>query len=167
MVRIGDRERDQATECLREHMATGRLDQAEFEQRIEAALSARYADDLRPLFIDLPAPRPELPTVRREQAAHRGAAPVPQPAPAPPPRSPFTGWRAATTVAWTVAIIACVVSGLHLWWLLFIPLVMGGGCGGRRSRHVHQRRLAEQQLRWEPSDRRFDGTARRLENRHW
>lgn len=164
MVRIGDRERDQATECLREHMAAGRLDPAEFEQRIEAALSARYADDLRPLFIDLPAPRPDLPTVRREPAAEQK---VPEPAPAPKPMEParsYRGWQAATAVMWAVAILVTVASGWHLWWVLFVPLLMGGGCGGQRAR---QRRLADRQWRWDERQRHFDARMRRLDHRHW
>lgn len=168
MLRIGDRERDQATECLREHMASGRLDQAEFEQRIEAALNARYADDLRTLFVDLPAPRPDLPTVRREPATERVVPrPVPQPGPTVPNRSSFTGWRAATVAVWAVAITVCIATGWHLWWLLFVPLVMGGGCGGHRSREAQQRRLADRQLRWEARGRRFDARVRRLDHRHW
>ncbi|SDS55369.1 protein of unknown function [Microlunatus soli] len=71
--RIGDAERDQAAEFLREHHAQGRLDPAEFDDRITAALSAKWQSDLDRLFFDLPAPTP------------RGAvAPVPQ---AKPPAS--------------------------------------------------------------------------------
>ncbi|MBO0812900.1 MAG: DUF1707 domain-containing protein [Microlunatus sp.] len=167
MVRIGDRERDQATECLREHMATGRLDPAEFEQRIEAALRARYADDLRPLFVDLPAPWPELPTVRFEPPAAR---PIPAPAPAPKAETPVQssgGWKWATVGMWVGAIALCATVSWHLWWLLLIPLLMGGGCG-RRSRSEHrQRRLAAQQAHWDARREHFDARVRRFENRHW
>lgn len=53
-IRVGDRERDQAIEELREHYALGRLDQSEFEQRLEAAVAARTAPELRQLVADLP-----------------------------------------------------------------------------------------------------------------
>ena len=56
--RIGDAERDRAAELLREHMAQGRLTAEEFDERIEAALTAKVASDLDPLFTDLPGPRP-------------------------------------------------------------------------------------------------------------
>src|SRR4051794_41466747 len=75
-VRIGDQERDQAAECLREHIASGRLDAAEFDERLGAALSARYATDLEPLFGDLPLPHP---------AAIEPAVRIADPAPATQP----------------------------------------------------------------------------------
>src|SRR6266511_2215675 len=55
-VRIGDAERDQAVAMLSEHFVAGRLTQDEFEERSEHATRARYADDLAPLFDDLPDP---------------------------------------------------------------------------------------------------------------
>jgi hypothetical protein len=68
-VRIGDREREAAVERLSEHAAAGRLTVAELEERVERAQTAVYADDLRALEADLPAPRAP-------------AAPAPAPRPA-------------------------------------------------------------------------------------
>ena len=56
--RIGDAERDQAATYLREALAQGRLEQAEFDDRVEAALRAKTLADLDPLFRDLPGPKP-------------------------------------------------------------------------------------------------------------
>lgn len=56
--RIGDAERDQAAELLRDHHTAGRLDQVEFDERLSRALTAKTADELTPLFGDLPGPRP-------------------------------------------------------------------------------------------------------------
>lgn len=56
--RLSDAERDEAVTMLREHFEEGRLDQSEFTERMEAALAARFAADLTPLFVDLPDPRP-------------------------------------------------------------------------------------------------------------
>jgi hypothetical protein len=56
-VRIGDREREAAVERLSKHAAAGRLTVAELEERVERVQRAVYADDLRPLEADLPAPR--------------------------------------------------------------------------------------------------------------
>ncbi|MET0694824.1 MAG: DUF1707 domain-containing protein, partial [Propionibacteriaceae bacterium] len=56
--RIGDADRDKAAEYLREHLAEGRLDQEEFDDRLTRALTAKTQSDLDPLFTDLPGPRP-------------------------------------------------------------------------------------------------------------
>lgn len=53
-LRIGDTERDQAVAVLSDHFVAGRLTQEEFEERSDHATRARYADDLAPLFADLP-----------------------------------------------------------------------------------------------------------------
>ncbi|GAB3920029.1 hypothetical protein GCM10011575_35670 [Microlunatus endophyticus] len=167
-VRIGDRERDQATECLREHMAAGRLDPVEFDHRIETALTARYAEDLQPLFVDLPAPRPDLPTVRSEPAPQRTVVAPPAPKPTESIRS-SAGWRTASALAWAAAIIVCFASSWNLWWVLFVPLLMGG-CGGA-GHDRRQRRLAARQQRWDGRTQRFEVRMNRLdqrfEHRHW
>jgi TM2 domain-containing membrane protein YozV len=61
-VRIGNREREAAVRDLGEHFAEGRLDPQEYEERAAAAYAARTADDLAPLFKDLPR-SDEQPTV--------------------------------------------------------------------------------------------------------
>ena len=55
-VRIGTAERDKTVEQLREHLAAGRLDLEEYEDRVGAAYAARTDQDLDPLLVDLPAP---------------------------------------------------------------------------------------------------------------
>lgn len=55
--RIGDAERQAAVTELSDHYAAGRLDRAEFDQRSEAALTARTGAELVPLFADLPSTR--------------------------------------------------------------------------------------------------------------
>jgi hypothetical protein len=62
-MRIGDAERDAVTTALHEHFAQGRLDRDELDERLEAALAAKTAGDLRPILHDLPH-LPELPGVR-------------------------------------------------------------------------------------------------------
>jgi hypothetical protein len=57
-VRASDTDRDHAVDRLRTHHEQGRLDAAEFDERMSAALSARYCDELPPLLADLP-PEPE------------------------------------------------------------------------------------------------------------
>ena len=52
--RIGDAERDVATARLGDHFAAGRLDHAEYDERLDAIWSARTRADLDQLFWDLP-----------------------------------------------------------------------------------------------------------------
>jgi hypothetical protein len=58
-VRIGDAERDRAIAALGDHFAAGRLSREELDERVEAAMQARFDHDLNPLFADLPEPEPE------------------------------------------------------------------------------------------------------------
>jgi hypothetical protein len=56
-LRASDADRDRVIELLRAAVADGRLDQAEFNERLDAALAARTIDALAPLTADLiPAP---------------------------------------------------------------------------------------------------------------
>ncbi len=64
-LRVSDAEREAVTGRLAEHFAAGRLDQAEFDDRVGRAMSAKTRADLSGLFADLSetgAPAvPELP----------------------------------------------------------------------------------------------------------
>ena len=68
-LRVSDAERQAVTDRLAEHFADGRLDQAEFDERVGRAMSAKTRADLSGLFDDLPetgAPAmPERPRRRR------------------------------------------------------------------------------------------------------
>jgi len=55
-LRASDADRDRVTEQLRAAVADGRLDSAEFDERLDAALAARTLDALAPLTADLAAP---------------------------------------------------------------------------------------------------------------
>jgi Domain of unknown function (DUF1707) len=52
-LRASDADRDRVIELLRAAVADGRLDQAEFDERLDAALAARTVDALAPLTADL------------------------------------------------------------------------------------------------------------------
>ena len=60
-LRVGDAERYEAAKALGEHFATGRLDQLEYDTRVQEAYGARTRGDLERLFTDLPAPAPFRP----------------------------------------------------------------------------------------------------------
>src|SRR6516164_551306 len=56
-LRVSDAERDAVATELGEHFGQGRLDQAEFDERVMQALSARTGRDLGGLLADLPPAR--------------------------------------------------------------------------------------------------------------
>jgi hypothetical protein len=53
-IRVSDAERNAVAEQLGAHYADGRLDQAEFDERISRTMSAKTRGDLAGLFDDLP-----------------------------------------------------------------------------------------------------------------
>ena len=76
-VRIGDAERDRAVSTLGDHFAAGRLDREEFDTRVDQAMAARFDNELRPLFADLPRSQPVAPTPASATApAMRNAWPL-------------------------------------------------------------------------------------------
>jgi hypothetical protein len=72
-LRVSDAERQAVTDRLAEHFGDGRLDQAEFDDRVGRAMNAKTRADLNGLFDDLPekgAPAtPERPRYRRGHPA--------------------------------------------------------------------------------------------------
>jgi hypothetical protein len=136
-TRIGDAERDKAAEYLREHMAAGRLDATEFDERLGRALSAKFASELDDLFTDLPEPRPNT----------TPQAPV-EPFKAPPWQSepassdqqlaehrpgavPASNYNKAVALiaalAWPAAIVLCFATGWRFWWIMIIPIFLSMG----------------------------------------
>ncbi|SDW22598.1 TM2 domain-containing protein [Amycolatopsis xylanica] len=89
-LRIGTAEREEAMKVLSDHFAEGRLSTEEYEARVTGVLDAKTRAELRPLFDDLPAPKPVflLPPMTFAQPAYSppppGALPVPHWAPPPP-----------------------------------------------------------------------------------
>lgn len=128
-LRIGDAERDQAVAELSEHFVAGRLTQDEFEDRSGLATKARYADDLAPLFADLPDP----------------AAAVPQPAwsfpqTRPRQRPPFL-WLAPLFIIGLVVAAVVFTAPWFLWAFFWIALFAGPHHHRHHHNH-HGRRLS-------------------------
>src|ERR671917_799968 len=91
-LRIGNAEREAAVRELGEHYAAGRLDAAEYEERTTAAYAARTADDLQPLFADLPREQPTVAIPQQSTAAFpTTAVPVAYDPEAPYGRDPVSG----------------------------------------------------------------------------
>jgi hypothetical protein len=69
-MRVGDAERTAIADRLARHFVDGRLDEAEFDERLDRAMRATTMADLTGLLSDLPDPEaapPELPATRRQQ----------------------------------------------------------------------------------------------------
>src|SRR5687768_15050555 len=71
-VRIGDAERDAAASSLGEHFAAGRLTRDEFDERLERAWAAKTAEEIEPLFVDLPGANDHRAAVRVGRGAPVG-----------------------------------------------------------------------------------------------
>jgi hypothetical protein len=77
-LRVSDAERAEVADRLSKHYSDGRLDQAEFDERVDQAMKAKTQSDLIGLFDDLPDP--EEPEPARSQrptkvAPRRGGRP--------------------------------------------------------------------------------------------
>ncbi|GAB3920032.1 hypothetical protein GCM10011575_35660 [Microlunatus endophyticus] len=136
--RIGDAERDQAAQFLQDHHAQGRLDPAEFDERLTAALQAKTQADLDRLFTDLPSPTPRSPGQAVEPAK-------PQPATPAVPVSKRV-WGAMDVVAgaiWPITLIALFALRWHPWYLIFIPIIVSSIWGRRRAQENAERERLE------------------------
>ncbi|MGI8458766.1 MAG: DUF1707 SHOCT-like domain-containing protein [Propionibacteriaceae bacterium] len=160
--RIGDAERDRAAEYLRDHMAAGRLDQQEFDDRLNIALTARTSDELDPLFDDLPAPKPgsELAVPNPSAPPYPAAPSAPPPVVAPhrsAERFRFV-MSVLAAVLFPAAIIFCFAFGWQYWWLILIPsfVSMGVKRFGIDNAAEQRRRIERGDRRDERHDRRHD-----------
>jgi hypothetical protein len=60
-IRVGDTERETTVNELREHFASGRLTQEEFNERVDQAFAAKTRSDLKAVMRDLPSVRTPVP----------------------------------------------------------------------------------------------------------
>jgi len=132
-MRASDADRERAAARLHTALTEGRLHTDEFEQRVEASLSARTYAQLDAVLADLPGRRlaPESARTRRPAlvtVVRRSSSPV------------LDALVIASALAITVAAIAAVVllaTGVFAAWTLW--LLAGWLFFGRRG---HRRRLA-------------------------
>ncbi len=132
-LRIGDTERNEISELLSKHYSDGRLDAAEFQERLDRAMSAKTRADLSGLLVDLP----------RLQTPEQQAA-----VPAPPRRRPRV-LRAVLFVVvslWVLSIAAAATRGffgfgwIHIPWLLIGLIALFLWSADRRHRRWRYRR---------------------------
>lgn len=81
-IRASSEEREAAIRALGEHLTAGRLDMAEYTERVDGATAARTVGELDVLFVDLPGPPHRSPAPYPVGGGHypTGGAPVPRPA---------------------------------------------------------------------------------------
>jgi hypothetical protein len=121
-LRASDADRERAVAALRDHAAAGRLEAAELENRVGAALRARTLSELEPLLADLPSDPPASSRPRPRRERRPGA------------------WAAFVRIgALLVAIWALTGAGYFwpLWPLIFLGIfALNGGCG--RAGHTRR-----------------------------
>lgn len=130
--RIGTAERHAAADALSDHLAAGRLDQAEYESRRERAGAAVTRTDLDALFADLPA-APAAPA----GASYAPPAPSPVLQPYQPPAGAerpmdrqMTHQPAKHTPPEQVTRMLAISGGLSTVAFLFIGFVLHGWAWG-------------------------------------
>jgi len=74
-IRVSDAERAEVADRLAGHFAEGRLNQAEFDERVGQAMNAKTRGDLGGLLDDLPEPRPSGTPGAPARGPHRPAHP--------------------------------------------------------------------------------------------
>ena len=104
-LRVSDAERQAAAARIGAAWAEGRLDDAEYDRRLEQAFAAVTYGDLDQLFSDLPGPRPVVPP----------PAPPPAYRPLPGVPAPGYGWGPAGQVRATGLQVLLFVVTFGIW----------------------------------------------------
>lgn len=115
-MRVSDAERAQVADELGKHYADGRLDEAEFNERLAKAMGAKTRGDLAGLLNDLPSSAP----------------------PAPPPVPRRRGRRAAGVVLLALLVVAMAAGTWHLHIGLVVLLLVAVLIWRRHHRHLHR-----------------------------
>jgi Flp pilus assembly protein TadB len=129
-LRVSDAERSEVADRLGRHYGDGRLNQEEFNERVERAMSAKTQSDLAGLFDDLPSleDNPEVPVRRARRRSHRTALLV------------------------ALVIVVAVTAGHAFWWFFMPPwlaimLFVAVGLYVLQNRERHIRRDEDRERR--------------------
>jgi Domain of unknown function (DUF1707) len=132
-IRASDADRDRTAALLREHHAAGRLTAEEFDERLDAALSAKTLAELDELLADLPViDLYRLPheSMRRPPGLPSSSLVPRDPGAGPARFSPGTvamgAWGAvsgALIAVWAVAAVVGAGTWLPWWLLVVVPWI--------------------------------------------
>jgi hypothetical protein len=130
-LRIGDEERNKAVSLLSDHMAEGRLTQSEFNDRLGLVLNAKTAQDLEPVFLDLPGPNPGRPAdldsleeqERREANQLLAETRAKRQVAKADPRL-LASLTVAVGLAWTAAVIIYFTGVYNDWKIFIVPIAL-------------------------------------------
>ena len=112
-IRVSDADRNAVAEQLGVHYADGRLDQAEFDERISRTMAAKTRGDLTGLFDDLPDPA----TAGAPAAAGPGG---PQP-PYIRPRRRSGAFRSLILLAIVIVVCSTAWHAMNSFFFFHIP----------------------------------------------
>jgi hypothetical protein len=115
-LRVSDAERNEVADELSRHYGDGRLDEAEFNQRLDQAMQAKTRSDLSGLLDDLPSGLATLP----------GGRSGPPPAPRRPtrPDRPPRGRRRFRPIELILFVIIAVILGHIVTHIFFTPWLL-------------------------------------------
>jgi hypothetical protein len=123
-MRVSDAERSEIADRLSEHYGEGRLDQSEFSDRLDRAMSAKTQSDLNGLLADLPGQGPPPPGKPGK------------PGKPPRPRSQRPGIGRILLLALIVIIAVSVAQALLHTYMFWILVALGAFIWLRlRGRH--------------------------------
>lgn len=136
-LRASDDDREKTVSRLGDHLAAGRLETAEFEERMSAAYRATTLGDLDVLMTDLPTERPE-PSTSVEKPA---AAPVGKPQRRFPHYGSWLSVSLITLAVWGISSAAAAepVRFWPVWVIVPWGLAIVLGMGRRGHGHGHGR----------------------------
>jgi hypothetical protein len=133
-LRVSDAERQAVADRLAEHYADGRLDQAEFDERVGRAMSAKTRADLNGLFDDLPD------TFGPPETGAPGETGSP-PMPMRPMRSRHGRRHPVLLIVLAVFVAMAVAHTVVPWlWIGFVVAVLFLATRGARRSHPSQDR---------------------------
>lgn len=113
--------------ALDAHLEAGRLDPEEYGERSARVTEARTAEDLEPLFVDLPEPHPLGPGgTAAAGEGHRPVAAAASGAPAPR-ESGLARWGPAVSGALPIiALVLFLTVPIPHAWVFFLLIPLGG-----------------------------------------
>jgi hypothetical protein len=130
-MRVSDAERAEVADRLSKHYSDGRLDEAEFNERIDQAMRAKTHADLSGLLADLPASEP--PETPKSAKVSGTSAPVPRPRPA---RRNHRFLELVLIIVVTVIVWHALVHSFIPWLLIGVIAVLWLLYGPRRHRRL-------------------------------